>query len=45
MSAIARLDSMSDVIIIVEVFSKKTVRTPKRIVDLCQNRLREYDNA
>ena len=34
-----------DAIVIVEVFSKKTARTPKRIVDLCQMRLKEYDNA
>ena len=34
-----------DAIVIVEVFSKKTAQTPKRIVDLCQNRLKEYDNA
>ena len=34
-----------DAIVIVEVFSKKTARTPKRIMDLCQNRLKEYDNA
>ena len=34
-----------DAIVIVEVFSKKTAKTPKQIVDLCQNRLKEYDNA
>ena len=34
-----------DAIVIVDVFSKKTAQTPKRIVDLCQNRLKEYDNA
>jgi phage-related protein len=34
-----------DAIIIVEVFSKKTARTPKRILDLCQKRLKDYDNA
>ena len=34
-----------DAIVIVEVFSKKTARTPKRIVDLCQKRLKEYDDA
>jgi phage-related protein len=34
-----------DAIVIVEVFSKKTSQTPKRIVELCQKRLKEYDNA
>jgi phage-related protein len=34
-----------DAIIIVEVFSKKTARTPKRITDICQKRLKEYDDA
>ena len=34
-----------DAIVIAEVFSKKTARTPKRIVDLCQKRLKEYDDA
>ena len=34
-----------DAIIIVDVFGKKTARTPKRILELCQKRLKEYDNA
>jgi phage-related protein len=34
-----------DAILVVEVFSKKSAKTPKGIVDLCQNRLKEYDNA
>jgi phage-related protein len=34
-----------DAIIILEVFSKKTARTPKRIIDICQKRLKEYDDA
>ena len=34
-----------DAIVIVEVFSKKSSRTPKRTVEVCQERLREYDNA
>jgi phage-related protein len=34
-----------DAIVILEVFSKKTARTPKSIVDSCQKRLKEYDNA
>ena len=34
-----------DAIVIAEVFSKKTSQTPKRVVNLCQKRLKEYDNA
>ena len=34
-----------DAIVILEVFSKKTARTPKRIIDVCQKRLKDYDNA
>ena len=34
-----------DAIVIVEVFSKKSAQTLKRIVNLCQKRLKEYDNA
>ena len=34
-----------DAIIILEVFEKKTGKTPKRIVDVCKERLRNYDNA
>ncbi len=34
-----------DAIVIVEVFSKKAQQTPKRIVAVCQKRLKEYDNA
>lgn len=36
-----RLDA--DAIVIVEVFSKKTPRTPKHVIDACQHRLRRYD--
>lgn len=38
-----RIDS--DAIVIAEVFSKKTGKTPKRIIDLCKARLRDYDNG
>ena len=38
-----RIDS--DAIVIVEVFIKKSAKTLKRIVNLCQKRLKEYDNA
>mgnify|MGYP001819463319 FL=1 len=34
-----------DAIIILEVFVKKTGRTPRRIIELCKKRLRDYDNA
>jgi phage-related protein len=34
-----------DAIVIVEVFSKKTRATPKAVIDACQKRLRDYDNA
>lgn len=34
-----------DVIVIVEVFSKKTGKTPKGVIDTCKARLREYDNG
>ena len=30
-------------IIIVEVFSKKTRKTPKRVIDTCRDRLGRYD--
>lgn len=32
-----------DAIVIAEVFSKKTATTPKRIIDDCKRRLRQYD--
>jgi len=34
-----------DAVIITEVFSKKTARTPKSVIDLCKKRLREYDDV
>jgi phage-related protein len=34
-----------DAIVLLEVFSKKTGKTPKRIIDLCKKRLKEYDDA
>ncbi len=33
----------SDAIIILEVFSKQTRGTPKRIIDICQKRLKIYN--
>ena len=38
-----RIDS--DAVVIGDVFKKKTAKTPKRILALCQRRLREYDDA
>jgi phage-related protein len=32
-----------DAIVIAEVFSKKTGKTPKSVIDTCKTRLREYD--
>jgi phage-related protein len=33
-----------DAIIILAIFDKKTARTPKQIIDICQNRIRSYDS-
>ena len=40
---IYRIDE--DAIIILEVFEKKTGKTPKRIIDVSKERLRKYDYA
>ena len=37
-----RIDS--DAIVLLEVFNKKTNKTPKRIINLCKRRLKEYDS-
>lgn len=37
-----RIDA--DAIVLIEVFSKKTGKTPKSIIDLCKRRLRDYDS-
>jgi len=34
-----------DAIVLLEVFSKKTGKTPKAVIDTCKRRLREYDNG
>lgn len=39
---IYRIDD--DAIIILEVFSKKTQQTPKKIIDVCKKRIKEYEN-
>ena len=35
----------ADAIVIAEVFSKKTGKTPKHVIETCTARLREYDNG
>jgi phage-related protein len=34
-----------DAIVILEVFSKKTARTPAEVIEKCRQRLRSYDDA
>jgi len=34
-----------DAIVIAEVFAKKTRKTPKDVIQACQKRLKEYDDA
>ena len=36
-----RIDS--DAIVILEVFDKKTNQTPKRVIDTCKDRIKEYN--
>lgn len=38
-----RIDA--DAILIVEVYAKKTPKIPKAVIDRCQQRLRQYDEA
>jgi len=38
-----RIDS--DAVVILEVFNKKTPRTPKTVMEICKRRLKEYDDA
>lgn len=40
---IYRIDS--DAIVILEVFSKKSRITPKAVIDVCKQRLKDYGNA
>ena len=35
----------SDAIIILEVFNKKSQQTPKKVIENCKKRIKEYDNA
>lgn len=39
---IYRIDN--DAIVILEVFSKKSQQTPKKVIDVCKKRIKEYDN-
>lgn len=39
---IYRLDE--DAIVIIEVFNKTTNKTPKKVIDICQKRLKQYDS-
>jgi len=32
-----------DAVVILEVFGKKTQRTPRRVIEACKRRLRDYD--
>ncbi len=34
-----------DAVIIGEVFSKKTQKTPKQVIEICQRRFKQYDEA
>src|SRR5204863_9719520 len=40
---IYRIDA--DAIVILEVFAKKTARTPREVVHVCRQRLKRYDDA
>jgi len=40
---IYRLDT--DVVVIAEVFNKKTQQTPTSVIENCRRRLKEYDDA
>jgi phage-related protein len=40
---IYRLDP--DAVVIIDVFSKKTPRTPREVIDRCKARLRRYDES
>lgn len=38
-----RIDS--DAVVVLEVFEKKTSRTPKNVIDTCKNRIKAYDRG
>lgn len=35
----------TDAIVILEVFAKKTAQTPKRVIDTCKQRMKDYDSG
>jgi phage-related protein len=35
----------ADAIVILEIFAKKTARTPREVVHVCHQRLKRYDDA
>jgi phage-related protein len=39
---IYRIDS--DAIVLLEIFEKKTQQTPKKVIDICKSRIKEYDS-
>lgn len=43
LSAAARVGIDSDAIVILDVFAKKTPKTPQSVVDACHRRLKQYD--
>lgn len=40
---IYRIDA--DAIVILDVFEKKTSKTPRKVIDVCKDRLRDYDET
>ncbi len=34
-----------DALVILDAFKKKTQQTPKKVIDVCKRRIKEYDNA
>ena len=40
---IYRIDA--DAIVIAEVFAKRSRQTPKRVIEICRRRLKDYDDA
>jgi len=45
MTRVARGVSCTDAIVILEVFAKKTGKTPKSVIASCRNHLKEYEDA
>jgi phage-related protein len=35
----------ADAVVIVDVFAKKTRTTPRKVIEVCRERLRRYDEA